>query len=133
MSTEFIRSFRFLTLLVTLSMGINIGYSCEVENLKQTDIRHWVKSPPSEAEVSSFDWRTKNETGNTLIFDLNDKLVATIYTQKFDPYKGYFGIYFNVSGRPKISQEPFGDILSAKKWVISKAISHHITLKKGRR
>ncbi|MEI6628731.1 MAG: hypothetical protein WCN27_04955 [Alphaproteobacteria bacterium] len=138
MSTEFIRSFKFLTLFVALAMGTSIGHSCAVENpllerkARQLDIRYWLPQypVPSEAEVRSFYWPIKKDTGSTLIFDLNKKLVATIYTQKFDPYKGYFGAKFNVSEKITISQEDFGDILSAQQWVLIRAIIYKKSLQK---
>jgi hypothetical protein len=143
MSTEFIRSFKFLTILFALPMGTNIVYPCAVGNLNpenqlnkasslQSDIRYWLPQYPipSEAEVRSFYWPIKKDTGSTLIFDLNKKLVATIYTQKFYPYKGYFGAKFNVSEEITISKEDFGDILCAQKWVVSTAISYKKNLQK---
>ncbi len=153
MSTEFIRSFKFLTLFVALAMGTSIGHSCAVENLNQypnplkrkasvlvdRDIRDYfpqVAAAPrlpreiSESEVRSFDWGTRNETGNTVISDLNGKSVATIYTLRRGTDAGKFGIFFNESPHTRISQNPFGNILDAKRWVIKAADNNGISLRK---
>lgn len=141
MSTKFIRSFKFLALLIVLLIGTSSGYSAAVFLADQNPERrvmifggYTLYQPGDFKEdiipnVNSFRWYINRNTGNTLINDTNSNLIATIFTLARGEYKDKIGVFFNTAQR-KIFQSPFMDITSAQRWVVQTAKQNSIMLAK---
>ena len=143
MSTKFIRSFKFLSFLIVLSIVTSTGYSAAdylddrgtLPDRQGMIFGGYVLYQPGDFKediipnVNSFRWYINRNTGNTLINDTNSNLIATIFTLARGEYKDKIGVFFNTAQR-KIFQSPFMDITSAQRWVVQTAKQNSIVLAK---